>query len=401
MNRSNDTLKTQWTKLIGITMVHFLTDTLAGMFPAVMPDIMREFKWDLPTANMVFSILIIVCNAGQVLICNLRQHNSKPFFLQFGICAGAAICFLCFLAGVPGAFYIMCALAVITGCGIAAAHPEGLRAVHDLDDIPSPISTAVFMTGGAFGFASGGLIGSYFVTLFGLKGLLCFIIPAIVSVIIVYLLKIQLAVEPAVKDNAEQIEHIEHKTAMSFWPIFWMAVASTTASVILIFLLPTRLQQLGFDRNFGGFSTMMFGMGGAVGSLVWSIVANRKGQLAVASISFFLGVPIMLVYLLLMDHRLAVYLLFASGFCSWAGFPLLVSISRKARGLTLGMRMGLMVGGSWGISAVFEMLLVYIAQPLAIDVNTLLYFTPTCFTIASFLGLMIMLNRRKKGFPQI
>jgi len=401
MNKSSDTLKTQWGKLIGITMVHFLTDTLAGMFPAVMPDIMREFKWDLPTANMVFSILIIVCNAGQVFICNLRQHNPKPFFLQFGICAGTAICFLCFLTGVPGAFYIMCALAVITGCGIAAAHPEGLRAIHDIDNIPSPISTAVFMTGGAFGFASGGLVGSYFVTLFGLKGLLCFIIPAIVSVIIVYLLKIQLAVEPTVKENAEKLESIEDKTAMGFWPILWMAVASTTASVILVFLLPTRLQQLGFDRNFGGFSTMMFGMGGAVGSLVWSIVANRKGQLAVASISFLLGVPIMLAYLLLKDHRLAVCLLFASGFCSWAGFPLLVSISRKARGLSLGMRMGLMVGGTWGISAVFEMLLVYAAKQFDISVNTLLYFTPVCFTIASFMGFLIMLDRRKKGFLQI
>ncbi|MCF7955988.1 MAG: MFS transporter [Phycisphaerae bacterium] len=401
MNKSNDTLKTQWAKLIGITMVHFLTDTLAGMYPAVMPDIMREFSWDLRRANMVFSILIIVCNAGQVFICNLRQHNSKPFFLQFGICAGTAICFLCFLAGVPGAFYITCALAIITGCGIAAAHPEGLRAVHDLDSIPSPISTAVFMTGGAFGFASGGLVGSFFVTLFGLKGLLCFIVPAIVSVIIVYLLKIRLAVEPAVNENAEQQKNIEAKTAMPFWPILWMAVASTTASVILVFLLPTRLQQLGFDRNFGGFSTMMFGMGGAVGSLVWSVIANKKGQMLVASISFFLGVPILLGYMLLKEHQSAVYLLFASGFCSWAGFPLLVSMSRKARGLSLGMRMGLMVGGTWGISAVFEMLLVYIAQPLAIGVNSLLYFTPACFTIASFMGLMIMLDRRKKGLPQI
>lgn len=397
MNKSNDTLRTQWTKLIGITIVHFLTDTLAGMYPAVMPDIMREFQWDLRKANMVFSILIIVCNGGQVLICNLRQHNPKPFFLQFGICAGAAICFLCFLTGVPGAFYIMCALAVITGCGIAAAHPEGLRAVHDLDDIPSPISTAVFMTGGATGFASGGLVGSFFVTQFGLKGLLCFIVPAIVSVIIVYMLKIRLAVEPAAKDIAKQLESSDDKTAMPFFPIFWMAIASTTASVILVFLLPKRLQELGFDRNFGGFSTMMFGMGGALGSLVWSIIANKKGQLDVASISFLLGVPIILAYLLVKDNENAVYLLFASGFCSWAGFPLLVSISRKARGLSLGMRMGLMVGGTWGISAAFEMLLVCLTD----NINTLLYFTPMCFSIASFMGLMIMLDRRKKGLPQI
>lgn len=401
MNKSNDTLKTQWTKLIGITIVHFLTDTLAGMYPAIMPDIQLQFNWKFETANMVFVILIIVCNAGQVFICNLRQHNRKPFFLQFGICAGTAICFLCFLTGVPGAFYIICALAVITGCGIAAAHPEGLRAVHDLDDIPSPISTAVFMTGGATGFASGGLVGSFFVTLFGLKGLLCFIVPAIICVIIVYLLKIQLAVEPVSKDNAEQFENAEDKDAMNFYPILWMAVASTTASVILVFLLPTRLQQLGFDRNFGGFSTMMFGMGGAVGSLVWSVVANKKGQLAVASLSFFLGVPILLAYMLLIGHRPAFYLLFAAGFCSWAGFPLLVSISRKARGLSLGMRMGLMVGGTWGLSAVFEMLLVYAAGQFEISVNTLLYFTPACFTIASFMGLMIILDRRKKGLLQI
>jgi len=401
MIASKDTLRIQWTKLTAITLVHFLTDMLAGMYPAIMPDIQKEFNWSLSTANMIFSILIIVCNAGQVFICNLRQHNPKPFFLQYGICAGTAICFLCFLAGVPGAFYIMCTLAVITGCGIAAAHPEGLRAVHALEDIPSPISTAVFMTGGATGFASGGLLATNFVTWFGLKGLLCFIIPALISVIIVYLLKIQLAVEPTAKQNPDQAQSIEDKTAMNFYPILWMAIASTTASVFLVFLLPTRLQEIGFDRNFGGFSTMLFGMGGAVGSLVWSIIANKKGQMLVASVSFMLGVPIILIYMLVKNQQSAVCLLFASGFCSWAGFPLLVSISRKARGLTLGMRMGLMVGGTWGISAGIEMLMVYIAKPLDITVNTLLYFTPICFTIAAFIGLMIMLDRRKKGLPQI
>ena len=400
MNASNDTLQKQWAKLIGITVVHFLTDTLAGMYPAIMPDIMKAFNWDLARANLVFSILIIICNAGQVFICNLRQHNPKPFFLQFGICAGTAICFLCFLVGVPGAFYIMCALAVITGCGVASAHPEGLRAIHDLDGIPSPISTAVFMTGGAFGFASGGMISSFFVTLLGLKGLLIFVIPAIVSVLIVYSLKIRLAVEPAPKKDG-LIKEIDHSTEMPFFPILWMAIASTTASVILIFLLPTRLRQIGFERNFGGLSTMLFGMGGAVGSLLWSIIANRKGQLVIASVSFLLGVPIMIVYLLVKDHRVAVWLLFASGFCSWAGFPLLVSIARKARELTLGLRMGLMVGGTWGISAGFEMLLVYFAEMYGITVNTLLYFTPVFFTIAALMGLFIMLKRHKKGLPQI
>lgn len=401
MNISNDTLRTQWTKLIGITVVHFLTDTLAGMYPAIMPDIMDKFDWDLATANAVFSILIIICNAGQVFICNLRQHNPKPFFLQFGICAATAICFLCFLVGVPGAFYIMCALAVVTGCGVAAAHPEGLRAVHDLDGIPSPISTAVFMTGGAFGFASGGLLSSNFVTWFGLKGLLLFIVPAMVSVIIVYLLKIRLAVEPVAKVNPQQAESVEDETAMDFWPVFWMALAATSAFVILVFLLPTRLQQLDFDRNFGGLSTMLFGMGGAIGGLMWSVIANKKGQILISTITFSLGLPVMLVYMLVINNGWAVYLLFFAGFCSWAGFPLLVSVSRKARGLTFAMRMGLMVGGTWGVSAAFEMLLVWMSKPLNISVNTLLYFIPLCFTIASFLGLMIMLDRRKKGLTQI
>ena len=50
------------------------------------------------------------------------------------------------------------------------------------------------------------------------------------------------------------------------------------------------------------------------------------------------------------------------------------SISRKARGLTLGMRMGLMVGGTWGISAAFEMLLVYLTD----NVNTLLCSISKC-----------------------
>jgi len=68
MIASKDTLRIQWTKLTAITLVHFLTDMLAGMYPAIMPDIQKEFNWSLSTANMIFSILIIVCNAGQVFI---------------------------------------------------------------------------------------------------------------------------------------------------------------------------------------------------------------------------------------------------------------------------------------------------------------------------------------------
>ena len=386
------TLTSQWAKLAAVTSVHFFIDTFGGMFPAIMPDIRIEFGWSLATASWVLCILTLCCNAGQVATGHLRADKDKPLFLQLGMVLSTAICFMCLLGGMLYAFQIMLVLAVMTGLGIALTHPEGLRAVHTLDKIPSPISTAIFMTGGAMGFASGGFIGSFLVSRFGLNGLLYFLVFPVFAIALVYLLRVKLAVEP----KSGEVTKLQDEGNYSFWAIFLMAVPTTAASTVLVYLLPTRLNELGFELTFGGFSTMLFGFGGAGGSIVWSIIAHKKGQLGCAVASIVLGLPLLVWYLFKIEDRNAVYLLIAAGFCLWGCYPLLVSICRTARGMNLGGRMGMIVGGAWGLGGLIEMLLVLIEERFDLGVETLLYFVPVSFMMTAVIGLAIMYGRSRE-----
>ena len=52
-----------------------------------------------------------------------------------------------------------------------------------------------------------------------------------------------------------------------------------------------------------------------------------------------------------MEQAAAIVFLLPFGFFAIALFPLIVSLARQARGVNLGFRMGLIVGGTWGALA--------------------------------------------------
>ena len=107
---------------------------------------------------------------------------------------------------------------------------------------------------------------------------------------------------------------------------------------------------------------MAYNLGGAIGAFGWVWLASKKSNLFAANLASFLALPMLIVYLLLIEHDWAKYLLFIGGICGLGGFPLLVSIARHAVGGTLGLRMGFVVGGTWGIAAIVMMLLGPVAE---------------------------------------
>ena len=376
-------------QLLALAAVHFIVDLFSGMLPAILPAILDEFEWKLSRGAFVLVALYLTCNGVQVLTGHVRSDKRQPLLLHVGLLLSAGICLIGILPRGTGSFGAMVLLAVVSGLGIAVVHPEGLRGVHRLKHIPSAVSTAVFMAGGFLGYASGGGISALLVDRYGFAGLYPLVICSVVGITAVILLKIRLAVEPKVVN--ERLPDIPGVCRLPFWFIFAMAMPAAVSTTILASLLPTVLvDELGFDLTFGGFSTMMFGLGGAAGSFAWAYAARKKNELACTIAALLLALPFLFVYLMLIRYSAAIYLLLGTGFCTISAYTLMITLSRHATGPTLGQRMGVIVGGTWAVAYVFFMVLLRAAEHFNIGIHTIMNLTPWGYLLSGIFGLYVM-----------
>jgi FSR family fosmidomycin resistance protein-like MFS transporter len=377
--------------LFVLASVHFSIDVFASMLPAILPAIRAEFSLSLQKAGLVMAVMYLTCNGVQPLTGHLRADKRKPLFLHLGLILGTVICLLGILPREGGAFGGMILLAVVSGFGIAIVHPEGLRGVHRLRRIKPAVSTAVFMAGGFLGFASGGVISAFLVSRFGLRGLYPLMLCPAVGIVLVLLLRIRLAVERTTyyKDAAQQV-----KSWLPFWFILLMAIPAAVSTTIIASLLPTVLNELGFGLTFGGLSATMFGLGGAVGSFVWAHVAHRKGELRCSVAALFFAIPFLVLYLIFIDSRIAIWILFGAGFCAISAYILMITLSRQAEGLTLGQRMGFMVGGTWMLAYIVFMALLPAAERFGSEL--ILKFSPLGYLLSGAFGLYVMLKTQAR-----
>lgn len=382
--------------LFVLAAVHFFIDIFPSMLPAILPAIRAEFSLSLSMGGLVMAVMFLTCNGVQPMIGHLRANKRKPLFLHLGLILGSVICLLGVLPRGGGALGGMILLAVVSGFGIAIVHPEGLRGVHRLRYIPPAVSTAVFMAGGFLGYASGGAISAFLVSRFGLRGLYPLMLCPVIGIVLVLLLRIRLAVERTVydKDNVQQIQ-----SWLPFWLILVMAVPAAVSTTIIASLLPTVLNELGFELTFGGLSTTMFGLGGAVGSFVWAHVAHKKGELKCSIAALFLAIPFVVVYLVFINSRMAIWMLFGAGFWAISAYILMITLSRQAKGLTLGQRMGFMLGGTWALAYVVFMALLPAAEHFGSDV--ILKFSPLGYVLSGAFGLYVILKARNRALTKL
>jgi len=367
--------------------VHFFIDMFAGILPPLLPVIREEFALSLPLGGLLVIALNMTSNGVQVLTGHLRARKRGPLFLHIGLIVGAGICLIGVMPRTGYIFAPMFFLAIVSGCGIAGVHPEALRAVHHLRRIPPAVSTAVFMAGGFLGYASSGAVSTVLVSRFGLRGLYPLILCPAVGVLLVILLRIRLAVEPAGR-NTNKRGGSENR--LPFWLIFAMAMPAAISTIVLASLLPTVLNELGFELTFGGFSVTMFGLGGAVGSFVWAAVAHKKGELRCSVIALLIAVPFLVTYLIWIEKAVAMWMLFGAGFCSISAYTLMITLARGAAGPILGRRMGFMVGGTWALANVVFLALLPVAEHFG--TNLILKFVPLGYVLSAAFGLFIMLK---------
>ncbi|MCK4887138.1 MAG: MFS transporter [Planctomycetes bacterium] len=377
----------RWKQLFAVTVAHLIIDMFAGMLPTILPAIQTQFALTVAQGALILGTLNFTCNLVQVLTGHLRPDKKRPFFMHLGFMLAAAICLIAVLPRSADSMPAILILAVVTAIGVAILHPEGMRAIHILKPISASMTTSVFMAGGFVGISVGMLIAPILVTRFGLEGLYFLLLCPAVGMALIYFLRIKLAVE-----KPRSIQKTAEKGKLSFWPIMIMAIPATTATTIIAWILPMRLHELGFELTFGGICSMVFCVGGALGSFFWSKVADKKGPLFCSIIASLLGIPLLICHQATIEHKSAILFLFFAGFGSIAAYPLIATVARYTSGPNLGMRMSLIVGGAWGIASLIQMLIGYFAEQIGLH-NILLY-SSAGYLISAVIGFVIFKHIR-------
>jgi FSR family fosmidomycin resistance protein-like MFS transporter len=385
MNRQS--LRVQWAQLVVLSSIHFLVDMFGNMLPAIVPVLRAEFAITLSTIGLIMAALSFASNGMQILTGRMRANKTSPFFLHAGLVLAATISLIFLAPKSLGGVALLIIFSVVSGSGIAVAHPEGLRAIHTLDRIPSTLTTAVFMTSGFFGFASGGMISALLVARYGLKGLGPLVVCPVAAIAALLASRVRLSTEDiAPRANGGRLQ--PEPGALPFWKVLGIGLPAAVSTTVIQQLTPTYLDELGFGLTFGGFSTALFGWGGGVGPFLWAAIAHRKGGLTCSTWAFFLSFPFTVLYLLFIRHPAAPWLLFGVGFSAMSAYILTITLARHAYGVGLGLRMALIVGGTWGIAMVVFLILAAIAD--RVGVGPILRLTPAGYLISGLLGFWLL-----------
>jgi len=385
MNRLS--LRVQWAQLVVLSGIHFLVDMFGNMLPAILPVIRSEFAITLSTGGFILAALSLASNGMQILTGRMRADKTSPLFLYVGLILAASICLIVLAPKSLGGIALLFVFGVVSGSGIAITHPEGLRAVHTLNRIAPALSTAVFMTSGFLGFASGGMISALLVSSYGLKGLWPLVLCPIGGVLALILARVRLSTEQA-GSHASNGQAQARPGALPFWKVLAIGLPAAVSTTVVLQLTPTYLAELGFGLTFGGFSTALFGWGGGFGPFLWAAIAHRKGGLTCSAWAFLLSFPFMLLYMMFVKHPAAHWLLFGVGFSAMSAYILTITLAREAYGVSLGLRMALIVGGTWGIAMIVFLVLAAVAD--RVGTGPILRLTPAGYLISGLLGVWVL-----------
>ncbi|MBN1816742.1 MAG: MFS transporter [Sedimentisphaerales bacterium] len=377
----------QWGQLLALTVVHGLLDVPPGIIHVVLPEIQREFAISITLGGVLLGVFNLTCNGVQVLTGHWRAGSDRPRFQYIGLVLCVALSLFALLPRDSTMFPVLVFLAVVAGCGVAMPHPEALRAVHAIDKVPAPIATGVYMAGGIAGFCVGGWFSPRLLDAFGLKGLYVFLLTPMIGIPLLASMRIRLAVETPLLD--ENGKRRPRPGLISFWPVLLMTALAGISSAILVWLLPQKLGSLS-----GGKAVTLFMVGGGAGSFVLAWLAHKIGEVRCATLGMLGAICLLVPFLIFIDRRWTYLLLFPAGMLGYGAYPVLVTLAKNARGPNFGTRMGLIVGGVWGIASVATMALAPVADRIGVD--AVLQCSPIGFMLALVAGIIVL---RRTGGP--
>ncbi len=322
---------------------HFMVDLVAGMFPPIVPLLMRRFDASLFVITLLLTIFGVASNATQVAFGKMVDHypRAKRLLLLAPVLVCAPV-FLAFTSWIG----VLVALFVLGGLALAMYHPLALHEVQLLSRLPRGMAVSIFIAGGYVGYAAGAFAGAQIGEKLGLGW---FWLPVIPGVLISIGLLVTSKGVGGIDGGAPSPEEQSRASGYSFRLVWIAAVFVSIVSTVLMSLIPTYAEIKTGSLVPGGTALMGYTLFGAAGAAVFGTVSDRVPRGYVCGAALASSVVCLEVFFLRANAPLIWFSM--AGLGVGASTPLLITMSHESKGRASSLRNGLMLGGCWVVGS--------------------------------------------------
>ena len=277
--------------LLLLALGHGSVDMNQGALPAILPFLIAAAGLKYSEAAGLAFAIAFTASMIQPIFGLLADRGSKFWIMPVGIfLGGLGISLVGFF---PNHYWVMISLALLTGVGIAAYHPEAARMVNKMSGEKKSGNMSIFSVGGTIGVAIGPLLITPVLLFMGLKGTIVLVILPIITVIIFIVISPKLRNFAASEELAEKKGKSEGKNQWGKFTFLSMGIfmRSILSQSLNTFLPLYWLNVLGQSKVFSGIILSYMLIIGAMGNIFGGHLADRIGLFKIMRIGWVLLIP--------------------------------------------------------------------------------------------------------------
>jgi FSR family fosmidomycin resistance protein-like MFS transporter len=337
-----------------------VVDIFQGALPVVLPFL----KDNLNLSYAMTGVILIVANVSSSVIQPffglLSDKKEKAFLLPLGaFLAGAGFCMI----PLAHNFGLVLLLVVISGMGIALYHPEGLKTARFFTGEKMATGMSVFSVGGNVGLALGPIMALSIIYYRGFSSLTWMAVPPLLFVTAIIVLRRAVAMpEPGTGSDPKEKTGGSRAAYVAIIIIICAVIIRTWIMFGIITYIPFYyINYLKGSPVFAGKLVSIFLIGGAVGTLTGSPLADKWGHLFWLRLTM-LSCSVLFPFILWVQGfaLFAVVILF--GLILISSFSVTIVMGQNLFPNNLGVTSGLLVGLAIGAGGIGVTLLGVIAD---------------------------------------
>ena len=349
------------TRVLGLLALgHLVTDMNQGALAPLLPFLKATFSLSYATSAAILLVATLTSSLVQPVFGYLADRAARRWLLPWAVLLSATGISL---AGLVPSYWMLLAVVVVSGLGVAAYHPEGYRTANQVAGDRKATGLSLFSIGGNIGIALGPPAVTFLVPRFGLPGTLGLLGPGVLVAALLAIVLPGLIATPAggAASRAAREGARPMRGAMALL-IGVVTVRSWTQLGLVTYVPFLYVDVLGQDPRVVGLLLFLFLGAGAVGTLAGGPIADRWGSRRYLVASFLLSIPLIVLFLWRPGGWLAAVALAATGFVLVSSFSITVALGQAYLPKSLGMAAGLIVGLAIGTGGIGVTILGWVAD---------------------------------------
>jgi FSR family fosmidomycin resistance protein-like MFS transporter len=167
----------------GISLSHFLNDTMQSLIPSVYPILKESYALDFTQIGLITLAFQFTASLLQPVIGHMTDRKAQPFSLAIGM---GFTFFGLLLLSAAQQYPVILVAAALVGLGSAVFHPESARIARLASGGRYGFAQSVFQVGGNLGSSMGPVLAALIVVPFGQPSIGWFSLIAFLAIVILW-----------------------------------------------------------------------------------------------------------------------------------------------------------------------------------------------------------------------